>query len=190
MQNYESLSAYKIYIEEEIANAPLMGSDGKLSEKAKAIFLEWFKMYSDEAGAMTKDTCALFIKGCTGEHPASNDDRIQGLFNQYDINKDGRIELSEFLTFYETACRSKPETVRENLRAHNVRNDLKKLSEVMEETSFKTEDMPRFRISENQEYFDKLMDLLDRSDSVAESSWDLIQMLATNRILYKRVLEL
>jgi hypothetical protein len=57
--------------------------------------------------------------------------------------------------------------VRENLRAHNVRNDLKKLSEIMEETSFKTEDMPRFKISETQEYFDKLMDLLDRQDSVA-----------------------
>ena len=70
------------------------------------------------------------------------------------MNKDGRIELQEFLIFYETAARSKPETVRENLRAHNVRNDLKKLSEVMEETSFKTEDMPRFKISETQEYFD------------------------------------
>jgi hypothetical protein len=58
-----------------------MGPDGKLSEKAKAIFIDWFKLYSDEAGAMTKDTCALFIKGCTGEHPSSNDDRIAGLFN-------------------------------------------------------------------------------------------------------------
>ena len=55
-----------------------------------------------------------------------------------------------------------------------MRNDLKKLSEVMEESSFKTEDMPRFKISETQEYFDKLMELLDRPDSVAQSSWDLI----------------
>ena len=87
-------------------------------------------MYSDESGSMTRETCALFIKGCTGEHPIVTDDRISGLFKAYDINNDGKIELQEFLTFYENSSRSKPDTVRENLRAHNIRNDLKKLSEI------------------------------------------------------------
>lgn len=85
---------------------------------------------------MTKDTCALFIKGCTGEQPAPNDDRIANLFKTYDSNSDGKIEREEFLNFYETAARSKPETVRENLRSHNIRNDLKKLSEITEESSY------------------------------------------------------
>jgi Ca2+-binding EF-hand superfamily protein len=58
-------------------------------------------MYSDDNGQMTKETCALFIKGCTGEHPSVNDDRILSLFKTYDINGDGKIERSEFLTFYE-----------------------------------------------------------------------------------------
>ena len=53
--------------------------------------------------------------------------------------------------FYETASRNKPETVRENLRAHNIRNDLKKLSEIQEETSYKNTDMPRYKLSKNQE---------------------------------------
>jgi hypothetical protein len=35
IQSYENLSASKIYIEEEIANAPLLGPDNKLTEKAK-----------------------------------------------------------------------------------------------------------------------------------------------------------
>jgi Ca2+-binding EF-hand superfamily protein len=87
-------------------------------------------MYSDDSGSMTRETCALFIKGCTGEHPAVTDDRISNLFKSYDVNNDGKIERQEFLIFYETAARSKPETVRENLRAHNIRNDLKKLSEI------------------------------------------------------------
>ena len=34
------------------------------------------------------------------------------------------------------------------------------------------------------------MVLLDRDDSVSQTSWDLIQMLATNRIIYRRVLQL
>ena len=136
VQSYETLSASKIIIDEEISNAPLLGSDNKLTEKAKQIFCEWFIIYSDEQGAMNKETCSLFIKGCTGEQPAVNDERILGVFNQYDLNKDGRIERSEFLQIYENAARSKPETVRENLKAHNVRADLKKLSEIQEESSF------------------------------------------------------
>lgn len=92
-------------------------------------------MYS-ENGQMTKETCGLFIKGCTGETPPANDDRIQSLFKQFDSNNDGKIEREEFLTFYEISCKTKPETVRENLRQHNIRNDLKKLSEINEESSF------------------------------------------------------
>lgn len=94
------------------------------------------------------------------------------------------------MNFYETAARSKPDTVRENLRAHNIRNDLKKLSEIQEDQSYKNTDMPRYKLSKNQEQFDILLGLLDRHDSASESSWDLIQMLSTNESLYRRVLQL
>jgi Ca2+-binding EF-hand superfamily protein len=63
-----------------------------LSERLLQIFNEWFDMYSDESGSMTKETCALFIKGCTGEHPSVNDERILSMFKAYDINNDGKIE--------------------------------------------------------------------------------------------------
>lgn len=54
-------------------------------------------MYSDENDQMTKETCSLFIKGCTNEQPLPNDDRILGLFKTYDSNNDGKIEREEFL---------------------------------------------------------------------------------------------
>lgn len=127
-----------MFIEEEIPNAPLIGADGHFSEKAKAIFNEWFDMYSDDNGQMTKETCGMFIKGCTGETPPPNDDRILSLFKSYDINNDGFIERQEFMGFYESSCRNKPDTVRENLKSHNIRNDLKKLSEITEDSSFET----------------------------------------------------
>ena len=117
-------------VEEEVPDAALTDSNGKLTEKALEIFNEWFDIYSDETGSMTKETCALFIKGSTGEHPSVTDERIVSMFKQYDINSDGKIERPEFMIFYETASRNKPQTVRENLRAHNIRNDLKKLSEI------------------------------------------------------------
>jgi Ca2+-binding EF-hand superfamily protein len=49
-------------------------------------------MYSDESGSMVRETCSLFIKGCTGEQPSVTDDRISNLFKTYDINNDGKIE--------------------------------------------------------------------------------------------------
>jgi hypothetical protein len=110
------------------------------------------------------------------------------MFKKYDSNADGKIERAEFLAFYVDASRSKGDTVRENLKSHNIRNDLKKLSEIQEESSFSTEDMPRYKISKNQEQFNLLISLLDRQDQASQSSWDLIQMLATNQDLYKKVL--
>jgi hypothetical protein len=135
-QSHEVVIAEKIQIIEDIPNAPLIGPDGKLSEKANKIFNEWFDMYSNADGKMTKETCALFILGCTGEKPTLNDDRIGNLFKTYDKNNDGFIEREDFLEFYEIASKSKGDTVRENLRHHNIRADLKKLSEVQEEESF------------------------------------------------------
>ena len=186
----EVIIASKNQLEEEVACAPLVTPEGKVVDKALQIFNEWFTMYSDENDQMTKETCILFIKGCTGEVPPPTDERVVNMFKAHDKNNDGKIERSDFLAFYETSCKSKPDTVRENLRAHNIREDLKKLSEIQEESSFQKEDMPRFKISKNQEYFDLLMGILDRRDAASESSWDLIQMLATNEVLYKRVLEL
>ena len=137
---------------------------------------------------MTKETCTQFIKGCTGEQPSLNDDRIVNMFKTYDINNDGFIELPEFLQFYEISARTKPDTVRDNLRHHNIRADLKKLSELKEEESFTALDMPRLKISKNEQYFNLLMSLLDKSPEVAASSWNLIQMLATSPEIYTRVL--
>lgn len=96
---------------------------------------------------MVKETCSKFIKGCTGEEPSVTDERIATLFKTYDSNNDGKIERSEFLQFYEISSRNKPDTVRENLRAHNIRNDLKKLSEIQEESSYTNVQMPRYKIS-------------------------------------------
>ena len=97
IEDHDTISASKNKVEEEVANAPLIGNDGKLSEKAKQIFNEWFDLYSNEEGVMVKETCALFIKGCTGEYPSVTDERIATLFKTYDSNNDGKIERSEFL---------------------------------------------------------------------------------------------
>lgn len=92
IQPGDQFTAYKLNIQEEIPNAPLTDSNRKLTEKAKQIFNEWFDIYSDENGQMTREYCSKFIKGCTGEQPSLSDDRISTLFKLYDINNDGKIE--------------------------------------------------------------------------------------------------
>jgi Ca2+-binding EF-hand superfamily protein len=95
------------------------------------IFSEWYDMFCDKDGAFTKESAAHFIQGCCGDLPAPNDNRISTLFQTYDHNGDGKIEREEFLSFYRTCSRGeKASTVRENLKAFNVRPDLKKWSEV------------------------------------------------------------
>lgn len=89
------------------------------------------------------------------------------------------------------AARERPQTVRENLKNFNIRQDLRKWSEIGEAATAKKEEMPRYFLSTAQEHFDSLMSLLDNSaDEVATEVWQLIQMLQTNHNFYKSVLTL
>lgn len=121
-----------------------------------------------------------------------NDNRITGLFQAYDADGDGKMQKEEFLVFYTTCSRGeKAATVRENLRAFNVRPDLKKLSEVEDEATAVVEELPRYFVPRHQDHFDQLMSLLDGEDKeLAGKAWELIQMLATNLKLYRQVLKL
>ena len=172
---------------DDIPEAPLLNSENNLTPEAKRIFREWFAEYSTD-GFMNTQQCADFIKSCTGEPVRATDDRISGLFKQYDHNTDGFLEEDAFLEFYQSSARTKQSTVRDNLRAHNVRNDLKKLSEISAEGDMNKDDMPRYKISRNQSQFTLLFTLLDRKDQTSVTTWDLINMLVTNPDLYKRTL--
>ena len=57
--------------------------------------------------------------------------------------------------------------VQSNLKNHNVRLDLKKMADVVDEIDFGQNEMPRFTLSANQEQFDTLFSLLDRNDDSA-----------------------
>lgn len=73
---------------------------------------------------------------------------------------------------------------------HFILKDLTKLSEIVEETDFKHEEMPRLTISQNQDQFDTLIGLLKRQDASTQNCWELIRMLATNQNMYNKVLNI
>jgi hypothetical protein len=161
-------------IDEDIQLEPILDAEQKFSPKALAIFTEWFDCYSNYDDLMSKDSCGIFIRGVTSEPPKINDDRVNNLFNSYDKNKDGFIEREEFMEFYRSASTGRDGTVRENLRHHNIRNDLKKLIDVEETMDYSAEEMPRYRLSSSLDNFNKIMDLLSRKDDASQSAWDLI----------------
>lgn len=50
--------------------------------------------------------------------------------------------------------------------------------------------MPRFKISKNEKYFDTMLSLLDQIKEVAKPVSESFQILATNPILYNKVVSL
>lgn len=63
-------------------------------------------MFRDDEGSWIRESAEKFLLSCCGEPPGPNDTRITGLFTQYDSDKDGRIQLEEFLEFYQIASSS------------------------------------------------------------------------------------
>ena len=115
--------------------------------------------------------------------------RVKNILEKYDSDKDGSITLTEFWQFYyDAASGPNLKIVQSNLKHHNVRLDLKKVSEIVEEIDYAEHEMPRFTISDNQEQFQQLLALLDRNDESSQGVWNLVRMLATNKIVYNEVL--
>lgn len=93
-----------------------------------------FDMYAEDDGTWSKQSTYNFILGCVGEKPngdnAEEDKRVEGLFETYDTDRDGKLQMADFFAFYATASRDRKGVVMDNLRNFNVRPDLKRWSDV------------------------------------------------------------
>ena len=70
--------------------------------------------------------------------------------DRWDRDKDGLMNLKDFLDFYYDACMGAGlKAVKENLKAHNVRLDLKKISEMTEAVDYAEHEMPRYTLAAN-----------------------------------------
>jgi hypothetical protein len=137
-------------------------------------------LYSDNTGVMTPKSAIRFILGATNEHVSETDNRIKGLFDGYDSDKDGKMLEEEFVRFYRDASREKADRVFDNVKNHFISGDLTWFREYYQETMFKPEEMPKKTLSANQECFDTLLSLLDRGDGTEDVVWGLIRSLETN----------
>ncbi len=70
-----------------------------MSEKAKVVFTEIFNRYAVNKYLGHKE-CADYIGGVTLAFCSIHDSRISDLFYRYDLDKDERISIEDFLRFY------------------------------------------------------------------------------------------
>lgn len=132
---------------------------------------------------MGKGNLASFIRAATKQNCTEGDSRVEKIMGLFDSDKDDQLTEADFIHFYSDASKGDEDqrgAVRANLKNLNVRPDLKKISEVIEESQFKKTDMPRYTLSANQDQFHALIDLLDPKDSASGDVWNLVRALATN----------
>lgn len=94
-----------------VQKAPLVLQDGTLTPEARKIFIEWFNSFSTD-GKMSPEQAAEFVRSCTEDNCRADDTRIVGLFNTYDKDRDGFIEVEEFVEFYRICSVGKADVVR------------------------------------------------------------------------------
>ena len=183
LKNGDILTASKLSIVEHVVEAELIDKVNKcLVPRFVEILTEWYHLYKNqETGLMDNVGVAKFVSGATKAPCPPEDERVDKIIQQYDTDDDKCIDLDGFLMFYYDACKGPGiNNVRKNIKAHNVRADLKRMSDIYEDVTFAETDMPRFTLSSNQQQFDALFNLLDRNDEATEDVWNLVRMLATN----------
>ena len=76
---------------------------------------------------MDKDQCNSFTSMCLGSSSSRRhyNEKISGLYAQYDDDNDGFLTFQNFLTFYKDAALDRPYTVMSNLKSFGVRNNFR-----------------------------------------------------------------
>ena len=85
------MNAEKLSVVEEVTEVSLVDRTTKtLVPRAKEIFSEWYDVYKDpETNMMSSKNVAAFIAGATKQPCGKDDNRVEGIMNKFDTDKDG-----------------------------------------------------------------------------------------------------
>ena len=171
-----------------VQQVALTNPDGSIVDDAKVIFTEMFHKFA-ENGKMSPDGCASFIHSCTNDNCKGDDRRVKEVFEKWDHDKDGFLLVENFLDFYQLACNERPTVVWYNLQAHHYRNDLKRHSDV-EDESVDIRSLPTYIFSLNQKNYQILFELLDYGGALAIEAWKMINRLPTSTEIMEKITRL
>eukprot|EP00831_Metopus_contortus_P078078 TRINITY_DN7473_c0_g1_i5.p1 TRINITY_DN7473_c0_g1~~TRINITY_DN7473_c0_g1_i5.p1 ORF type:complete len:441 (+),score=57.66 TRINITY_DN7473_c0_g1_i5:315-1637(+) len=176
---------------EEQQEVPILNNLGKLTDKARAVFVEIFNTFAvDEK--MTEKEFAAFSRICLSNQKISEkDERIISKIRKYDIERKGYLSLDDFLSFYESSTKEKESVVRNNLKNLGYGLDL-----TLKDYSFSNikpdfyliKKLPRYIFSNNSKYLHSLFGLLNTN--IAPQAMHLIFRLSPSEYLVQQVLDI
>ncbi len=122
---------------------------------------------------MNKSQCYDFTIKCLGasSSPKFYEEKINGLFMEYDEDKDDLLTFDDFLKFYKNAAISRSSTVWTNLKSFGVQGNFKFGYEANEQ--IKVDKIPRNIMSQMPEIYDLLFKLLGYKE-IAPSAFSLL----------------
>lgn len=132
---------------------------------------------------MNRVQCHDFTSGCLNDYSKRHDDRVTTLFQTYDEDRDGLLELNDILKFFKLAAREKPAIVWLNLRNFGVNSEFKFMDEVELEKG--PDKLPRRILAENQQFYKILFDLL-HIENMASISFNILQRLPVPNFFYQK----
>lgn len=149
---------------------PLLDAQNKINEHATFLFTQIFFRYAiedpdnpDGEKVIMRPQAYKYVQDATGvQEVTTGTDGIM----KYDRDGDGKMTLEDFLYFYEESCSTKLSTVRSNLAKMGFRDDLQLMPppgspENILQPRKSVNEMPRYKISQNKEYFSLLLSLTD-----------------------------
>ena len=182
---------------EEIEKYPLLekGNRNLLSDRSNAVLTELFYQYCDK-GYMDKDIFRQYLQNAT-LNMTNLERTLQEIFYKYDKDKDEKLNFNEFIWYYVELINNDEETSWIHIKNLDYRYDLQKCDATIENDSGifyleneKSEFMPRFFLSNDKEYFNKIFELMNhKNNEISEMSNLIIQMIETNNIRYNQILE-
>lgn len=166
--------------------------NGEVNPELMKIYNNWFDTFALTEGKMSPTDCGKFVRAVTGarEDIAGDDHRVKGLFEKYNKSGTGLLDREEFVQFYIdcTLNPQKKKVVWDNLKQMNVRNDLKNYDDPYETHLVDKTSLPRYSLSQNEEFFSILFQLQNMDEDVSKEAFNLICTVTTNPKIYKEVL--
>lgn len=109
---------------------------------------------------MNRAQCYEFTIKCLGSNSSQKfyEEKIDGLFKEYDEDNDGLLTFNDFIKFYKNSSISRPSTVWSNLRSFGVQGNFKLNHEI--DDSIACDKIPRNIMAKMPEIYDLLFRLL------------------------------
>ena len=178
-----------------IEEYPLI-ENNDLTERAKNVFIEIFYKIANKDSKIDNSGLLTFISQITGQLKVDMKNKNFIEMSKYK-EEDGLIDINGFLKFYFNSSLKNESTVRNNLRNFDYRNDLMKINSAIEENSplfYKENDkrelMPKYFISNNSDYFNKILELLENeNEDIQTNANKLIEEIETNENIFNYIMK-